>query len=204
MNLDQLPFNVFDVVLVAMLVVGIVRGRKHGMSEELFRLLKWVAMIVACTFLYEPGGKLMAESMSLSPLLAMVTAYASVALVIHALFGLVRYRLGSKLVGSDVFGRTEYYLGMGAGMVRFGCVLVAALALLNARLYSATELRAMEKFQMEQFSKSNLFPTLHTVQESVFERSLTGPWIRSHLSFLLIKPTPASQKQYRQQEWASP
>ena len=45
MNLDKLPFNWFDFVLVVVLVVGVFRGRKHGMSEELLPLLKWLAIL---------------------------------------------------------------------------------------------------------------------------------------------------------------
>ena len=45
MNLDQLPINLFDVVLIAVLAAGIFEGRKHGMSEELLSLLMWLAIV---------------------------------------------------------------------------------------------------------------------------------------------------------------
>ena len=48
MSLDQLPINLFDLVVIAVLAVGIFRGRKHGMSEELLSLLKWLAILFGC------------------------------------------------------------------------------------------------------------------------------------------------------------
>jgi hypothetical protein len=92
---------------------------------------------------------------------------------------------------------------MGSGLVRFSCILLAALALLNARYFSPTEVRAMEKFQDDVYG-SNFFPTLHTVQSTVFDRSLTGPWIKENLGFLLIKPTEPEHKELHQKEFAFP
>ena len=84
MNLDKLPFNWFDFVLVVVLVVGVFRGRKHGMSEELLPLLKWLAILFVCAFTYEPVGKLMAGSFT--PLSCYVIAYIGVGLLVAAGF----------------------------------------------------------------------------------------------------------------------
>jgi len=111
--------------------------------------------------------------------------------------------LDGKLLGSDVFGRSEYYLGMGAGLVRFSCVLLAGLALLNARYFSPTEVRAMEKRDIDLYG-SDFFPGLHSVQATVFDKSLTGPWIKENLSFLLIKPTEPEDKELHQKEYVMP
>ena len=204
MTTEQLPINLFDFVLVGVLVAGILRGRKHGMSEELLGVLKWVAILTVCAAVYEPVGMFFANS---SHVLSLVTcylmAYIGVALVILFAFAGIKRALGGKLLGSDIFGQAEYPLGMGSGLLRFTCMLLAALALLNARYFSPAEVRAMEKFQDDVYG-SNFFPTLHTLQSTVFERSLTGPWIKQHLSFLLIKPTEPEDKQIKQKEYTFP
>ena len=123
--------------------------------------------------------------------------------MIFLLFVGIKRVLRGKLVGSDIFGRTEYYLGMGSGLVRFSCMLLAALALLNARYFSPTEVRAMEKFQDDVYG-SNFFPTLHSLQATVFNRSLTGPWIKDNLGFLLIKPAEPENKDLHQKEAVIP
>ena len=204
MNLDTLPINLFDFALVGILVAGVLRGRKHGMSEELLGVLKWVALLAVCAAAYEPLGRLFSQSSHVFGMLTCyLMAYIAIALIILSVFALIKRGLGGKLLGSDIFGQAEYPLGMGSGLVRFSCMLLAALALLNARYFSPAEVRAMEKFQDEVYG-SNFFPTLHTLQSTVFERSLTGPWIKEHLSFLLIKPTQPEDKQIRQKEYTLP
>ena len=204
LSLDRLPVNAFDVLLLAVLAAGIARGRKHGMSEELLGLLQWLTIVVVCGFLYEPVGLLIGQFTTLfGRLSCFLLAYLAAALVVVGLFALLKRGLGGKLLGSDVFGRAEYYLGMSSGVVRACCILLAVLALLNARYFSPTEVRAMEKFQDDMYG-SNFFPTLHTVQATVFDKSLTGPWIKQNLGFLLIKPTEPDKRELHQKEFVAP
>jgi hypothetical protein len=77
---------------------------------------------------------------------------------------------------------------MGSGLVRYACVVLMFLALLNARAFTPSEVKAIEKFQEDAYG-SHVFPTLYTLQVAVFERSLVGPCIQHNLSFLLITPT---------------
>lgn len=204
MSLDKLPVNLFDFVLVAILVFGVLRGRKHGMSEELLNVLKWFALLLACAVAYEPLGNLFAQSSRvLSTLTCYIMAYIAVALVVLISFAAVKRGLGGKLIGSDIFGKAEYPLGMASGLIRAACMLLAALALLNARYFSPGEVKAMERFQNDVYG-SNFFPGLHSLQSTVFEESLTGPWIKEHLSLLLIKPTAPEDKQIKQKEYVFP
>src|SRR6266478_4514505 len=97
MSLDKLPVNLFDFVLVAVLVFGVLRGRKNGMSEELLNVLKWFALLVACALAYDPLGRLFAQSSRvLSLLTCYIMAYIAVALVVLIGFALVKRGLGGK------------------------------------------------------------------------------------------------------------
>jgi uncharacterized membrane protein required for colicin V production len=195
----SLPFNWFDLLIVVVLFAGLHRGRKHGMSEELISLLKWLAIMFGCALLYQPLGDAIATSSVFNHLTGYLIAYLGVALIIAALFALFKTAIGGKLVGSDVFGRSEFYLGMLAGMVRFCCLLIIGLALLNARAYTSAEIRADVRYQNDVYG-STFFPKLYTVQSQVFDSSLTGPWIKTNLSFLLIKPTEPEKKELKQKE----
>jgi len=200
LGLDKLPVNFFDVAVVAILVGGLIHGRKRGMSGELLNLLKWLAVVLVCSFTYEPIGQFLVRSSDLfSPLSAYLSAYVVVAGLIVLLFAGINRALGGKLLGSDIFGHTEYYLGMGSGVVRGACILLAGLALVNARLYSQTDIKAAAKYQDDAYG-SNFFPTLQTFQASVFNRSFSGPYIKEYLAFALIKPTPSSENQFKQRE----
>ena len=199
MSLDALPINAFDCVVIFVLGFGLMTGRKHGMSEELFGLLKWLAVTIGCAMLYQPAGQWLANSTPFSLLASFLFVYTGAALLILGIFAFFKHRLGGKLVGSDLFGRAEYYLGMGSGMVRFSCILLTLLAVLNARYFKPSEVKSMEAFQNDVYG-SNFFPTLHTAQEVVFEKSVSGSWIKEHLSFLLITPTQPEDKQLHQKE----
>ncbi|HYV28547.1 MAG TPA: CvpA family protein [Candidatus Eisenbacteria bacterium] len=200
MSLDKLPINGFDLVLIVVLGLGITRGRKLGMSGELVSLLRWLAILFGCAFAYEPVGSTFASTTGIfSKLSAYVIAYIVCALIIVGLSALFKRAMEGRLVGSDFFGRSEYYLGMVSGLIRFSCILLAFLAILNARYYTPQEVRANEKYQNEWYG-SNFFPTWQTIQSSVFEKSLTGPFIKNNLSFLLIRPTPPENKELHQKD----
>jgi uncharacterized membrane protein required for colicin V production len=198
--LNNLPFNWFDLALVAVLIVGIQRGRKRGMSEELMPVIKWLLVLVGASMVYEPVGQVIANSSQvLGHLEAYIIGYCGTALIIAILFAIITKLMGGKLIGSDVFGRNEYYLGMVAGTVRFSCMLIAVLALLNARLYTGTEVRASEEYQKREFG-STFFPTFQNLQAQVFQRSFFGPMIKQQLGFLLIKPTAPEKKELKRKQ----
>lgn len=186
------PINLFDFLLVAVLAGGLLYGRKHGISVELFRATKWLALLLGCAAVYQPAGILVAQAAGLSLLTAYLLAYLGTALLILLLFSMIQRRFAPKLVGTDAFGRSEYYLGMLSGVVQFGCMLLMGLALLNARSFTPADLKALDQYQEAAYG-SSVFPNLHSFQAAVFERSLFGPWIREELSFLLIAPTEIDQ-----------
>jgi len=200
----KLPFNWFDFVLVAVIIIGLRSGRKRGMSEEMMTFVMWLAILIGCAFLYQPAGTaLSGTSAAFSPLSGYIMAYIFVGIVISAICLYLKKALGGKLVGSDVFGGAEFYLGMFAGMVRFVCVLLCALALLHARAYTQQEVQAEIKYQNDVYG-SNFFPTLQTVQAQVFQDSLTGPLINDYLGILLIKSTPPGHGEIKRKEWTAP
>jgi uncharacterized membrane protein required for colicin V production len=200
MNLNALPFNTFDVLLMVVLGAGLYHGRKAGMSGELLSMAKWLAIVFVCAVAYQPVGAYFAQSTDMfSTLSCYLMAYVGSALVIILIFAGIHRALGGKLLGSDLFGGAEYYLGMGSGLVTYACILLAGLALLNARFFPSAEVKAMERFQNDVYG-SNFFPGLHSVQASVFERSLIGPYIREYLDFFLIKPTEPEQKELHQKD----
>ena len=200
MTFDKMPFNWFDLLIVVALLVGVQRGRKHGMSEELMLLLKWLALMFGCAYLYEPMGSVIATSSSVFSLLnGYLIAYVGIALVIAAFFSLIKKMAGEKVVSSEVFGRSEFYLGMLAGMVRFSCMVIMGMALLNARSFNQAEIRADINYQNDIYG-STYFPKLYNVQSQVFEHSLAGPWIKDNLSFLLIKSAVPEKKELKRRE----
>lgn len=199
--MKNLPFNWFDIFLLIWLVLGVFRGRKRGMSEELITFIQWIAIVLAGAFAYRPLGNLLHQHRFCGLLTAYILSYITIGIIVSAIFVGVKRAIGGKLIGSDVFGKSEYYLGMPAGMLRFACMLLAALALLNARFYSRQEILAAQNFQKDVYG-SEFFPGLQTIQSIVFEQSLAGPPLKKYLRMLLIVPTaPEGVGQFKQKDW---
>ena len=54
LDIHKLPGNLFDGIVVVVLLVGVLRGRKHGMSEELISLIKWLMVVVVAPSCINP------------------------------------------------------------------------------------------------------------------------------------------------------
>lgn len=208
MNTASLPINWFDIVVLIFLLIGVRSGRKHGMSQEVMFMLTWVAIVILGGIAYEPLGLWLASTVGLGKLLGYVLGYALAAGLVALVFVFLKRVIGERLKGTDTFGKAEYYLAMPAGMLRFACIILVFLALLNARLYQTYEIKAMTKFQDENYG-SQFFPTLQSVQSDVMERSFVGSQAKKHLGFLLIRPTAPSApgapaQQVRRREFILP
>jgi uncharacterized membrane protein required for colicin V production len=188
--MNNLDFNYVDIIIVALLIVGIFRGRKRGMSEELLTFLQWIIIVFGGAVVYGPGGKLLASFAPFSLLTCNITVYVLFAVFIKLFFSQIQKAVGEKLVGSNFFGNSEYYLGMMAGMIRFACVMLSIMAVLNARLITDRERAATARMQSKNFEGIS-FPTFGSIQQSVLFQSFTGRQVKEHLSFALIESTTA-------------
>jgi Colicin V production protein len=186
---NSLPLNWFDAVVILVLGFGLFRGRKNGMSKELLPLFQWLAVVFVCGLFYSMVAQLLVQWAHLDPLTGYLVGYVILALAVFFVFSLIKRTLGLKLFGSNIFGNAEYYLGMPSGLVRFACMLFFALALLNARQYTTAQIEASNNYQ-DRWYGAHFFPDLFNVQNQVFKKSLTGPYIKDYLSVLMIKPTP--------------
>ena len=92
---------------------------------------------------------------------------------VKVFFSWIRKIVGEKLVSNDLFGGAEFYLGMLAGAVRFGCVLLVILALLHAKNITSEQLAKQAKMQKDNFGDIS-FPTFGSVQHDIFYGSLSG------------------------------
>lgn len=193
MKQDSFGVNWIDLLIVGLLIVGLFRGRKRGMSEELLDVLKWTIILVLAGVAYEPFGRMMSSGSMFSLLSCYLTAYMLILLTIVLLFAYVRRRVGDKLLSRDAFGNAEYYLGMMAGAYRYTCVILVCMAFLNARYYSVGEIRAQAHFQKDNFGDIS-FPTLGEFQHTVFQGSLMGRLAQDYLHPLLIRPTAPGVK----------
>lgn len=198
---SAVPVNWFDVVLVIVLLFGLFRGKRNGMSKELLPLLQWVVLVPVCGFGYPVLGGIFVRSFGMSTFWGFLTAYLALAFVVFLVFALLRRQFAERLGKSSFFKDGEYYLGMVAGAVRYACALVFVLALLNARFFTPNDIARAQARDMRDLGgglfKGNYFPHLFTIQDMVFKQSMFGPIIKKDLAVLLISTHgagPGSQK----------
>lgn len=188
MSIEDITFGWFDFLFMVLLVVGCVRGRKRGMTEEFPNLIQWVVIVGGGALLYKPVGELVSNLTGMGRLFCFVGIYLLWAALIKGITTWIVRSKGDKLGLADMFGSAEYPLGMISGILRLVLVCVFSLSLLNARLYTSAELKAMAKYQEDNFGSISL-PTMGEMQRSVFLGSAVGKMVHDFAPLLLIEPT---------------
>ncbi len=196
LSTDNLPVNWFDVALILVLGFGLFRGRKNGMTKEILPTFQWVAIVAAAGFGYSFLAQIYINSCGLGQYkaLAALLAYLTIALVIFLIFSGIKKVLKPRLEGSNIFGSSEYYLGMPSGMIRYLCITIFFLALIDARYYTPSEIDAKAAYNARWYGggmySGNYIPDLHSVQEAIFKKSFTGPYIKQYMDVVLIDTGP--------------
>jgi uncharacterized membrane protein required for colicin V production len=180
-----IPINWFDVAILVVIISGLYRGRRNGMSREILPFFQWLALMLVCGLGYEAVSPAF-TNLGFNKFQSNVAGYLALFVVVLIPFIFLRRIFREKIGGSDAFKGSEYYLGMVAGMIRYFCILIVALALLNARSYSDEELKANKDYALTWYS-NDIFPDWHTLQTQVFVESLGGSIIKNKLDLLLIE-----------------
>lgn len=206
---QNLSFNWFDVFLFAVLAFGVWRGRKNGMSKEVLPVSMWLIIVIVdglcapflAAWLMRTGAmaKIFQGTVTAGTA-ASVISYLFIATAIFLAFSPLRTKFREKVQGNNTFGSGEYYLGMGAGCIRFACMLLFFLALLNAPVYSAEEIAAKKAYNQRWFGggqagfSGEFFPSIPEIQADVFNSSFSGRMIRDDLGIVLLHSSSLSKK----------
>lgn len=180
--------NGFDLLVACWLVLGLIRGYKRGISEELLRVTPWMSIVAVAGTYHEDWGAKLAQKAAVSLTWGMVLAYAGIVVGHLLFFYLLRKLAGEKLVESHSFGRTERVLGMLSGAVRYACMALVCLAFVNAPSYTAAELAAAWRKVPPADRGRIRTPTFAQIQELSMYSSCTGQFARERLATFLITP----------------
>jgi uncharacterized membrane protein required for colicin V production len=196
-NVSHLSANWFDAVVVVMLGLGLFRGHKNGMSKEVVPLFQWLMLVIISGWGYKIAAQVFINAAGMDKTVSYVLAYIILALVVYLIFAFINRAMTKKVETSNFFGAREFYFGMPAGMIRFACILVALLAVLNAPFYSKTDVEVHKIYMRNTYGggeySGNYLPDLQTVQAQVFKESFSGPYIKKYLGTMLIGATAAGQ-----------
>ena len=195
-NLNNMPVNWVDLLAAAVLVIGFIRGRKRGLSQELLDTTQWVLIIVTGAIYYRPLAALMAQKPMFSQLTYFILSYLLIALGWKIVFTFIKQRIGQKLIEGDVFGRFEFYGGMLAGTVRFACVFFFVISLLHAPYYSPEYWTKRAK-EVDYNYGSDFFPAPCKIQKWVYKESFTGRSTEHYASQFIIVQVAGEDKKVR-------
>jgi hypothetical protein len=183
--LSRLSVNYVDFFVVVWLIIGLAYGRKRGMTQELLPTIQWLAIVIVAGIFYRPLALIVRQYCRFEMLWSNVFAYILIAFAVHLVYLWIKQLIHQKLIGTDIFGRGEYYLGALAGMVHFGCMFILVCSLMNSRIITRAELAKNDKAQGDAFSDIR-FPTYGTVQQAVLFQSFAGTLIETNLNSVLI------------------
>jgi hypothetical protein len=207
----HLGFNWVDLALVLVLAYAFWSGRKRGMTKEMLPMMQWVFILLGAGFghvflanWFQQEGfvrKVFGNHFN-ERTAALMSAYLLILFVIFVIFTALKRKYNPKLEGSNFFGGNEYYWGVAAGVVRYVCLILVAMAVLNAPYYSPNEIAAIKLYKLDNFGggggvkgmeddTGDYIPSVYEVQDTVFKQSLIGSLIKQNLSVLLINSTAA-------------
>lgn len=189
--LSALHLNWFDMTVLVWLIIGLFMGRKHGMSQELLPLTQWIAVVVIASLFYKVIAYPLSQRTGLTLLPCALAAYVFIGCLVYGLLGNLKKKLDDKFQEGDYFGKGEYYLGMASGVIRFTCILICLLAVMNTRIITKSERDATLKMQKQNFEDIH-FPTYGEIQYDMLFESSTGNFVRAYLPHFLITPVNAN------------
>ena len=181
--------NFFDAIVLVMLIIGMVRGKVRGISQELFDVCKWLLFIVVTPLCYKFLGDFVAKNTPIPLVIDYVGCYLFIVVVVHSIFNMIKDKMGEKIFKSDLFGRGEYPLGMLAGAVRYAAMTLVFLAVMNAFVMDYAQVEIKKKAHEKDLGEGMAFPTKEGMHQGIFINSMTGKFVKGKLENLLIKET---------------
>lgn len=206
---QNLSFSWFDFALVCIIAFGFWRGRKHGMSREALPTAMWLIAVICGGFFCQPLGEMLAKTGYVAKVfgsgynqltMAKVACYLGLGFVAFIINSILKKKFKEKIAGSNAFGSNEYYFGITAGIIRYACITIFFLALLNAPFYSSAERVADKVFKNRWFGggeknfSGDFFPSVYDIQDDVFKKSFTGSAIKGLLEPILIPSAAPAKK----------
>lgn len=199
----------FDVALVLVIAFGFWRGRKRGMSREALPTAFWLVAVIGAGFGNQPLGDLLQSTGWIRSIfgtnlnehtVSYVISYLFIVMVAFTIYSFPAKMFREKVSGSNAFGSGEYYLGIISGMVRYACITLFFLALLNAPYYSPADIAATKAYNNRWYGGGlkdyggNFIPSVADVQDGVFKNSIMGPPIHNYLGAMLIQSAAPSSR----------
>ena len=164
--MEQSPhFNIVDIVIMVLLLLGLIRGAWKGLSGELSDLISIAAAVFAGCFFYEPLGSYFLMNTRLHETASYLAAFFAALVGAYLLMRVLRLVL-RHLMEFSFKGRIERIGGALAGLIHAG-VVTTALVLVVGLLPDPTVHR---RFVEESVFGNVIYERLGPVYEDFSEK----------------------------------
>ena len=187
MTIDLRTLNLFDWMLVAILVYSVVAAFLRGFLREIFSLVGLIAGLLLASWEYPVVGDRLAALMPWA--VADVVAFLLIALVVMVLAGLIGKVL-SKTVRTIGLGFVDRLLGAGFGFAR-GCLLGVVVMLAVTAFVPRSEY--LKKSQLSSYFLAGAHAVCFVVPVGLEERVRAGASELNHSWPDWIKPQHSVQ-----------
>ena len=187
MTWDELGLSWFDIAVVVLLWIGVMRGRARGISNQIVELFQWLLTVFLGVMLYVPIGRALQPHLQVSTVAAHAIAFLLVAGVVKLIAARLANAFSERLLNGDYFGSWEYPLGVVAGALIHAAMLMAALSLVRVKLVTPDEFARSQKKEGAEMG-SEFLPDMGRLQAEIFRQSPTGRFIERECAHLMIQP----------------
>ena len=126
--------NYLDIILIAPLVWGVVKGLKNGIIKELAALLAFVFGIYGAVYFSGDIQTLLSNQFKIESSLTGIISFASTLLVIIVIINILGFII-DKIINAVALGILNRFLGGVFGLIKNGLILSALLIILNSLDY---------------------------------------------------------------------
>lgn len=181
-----MSIQIFDVVVVIVLVAGFKVGMNAGGNVMLPKFLKWLTTIVSASLGYEWVGLQLHRFAGLSEAKAFILSYCLIATIVFVTIHLLESRFEQVIKKSAVFGEIETMGGGVLGLFTYCAILLLTMGILHGDRTSKAEVARQEKANREEYGEAAL-PHFASIKYYIFDKTNTGKLTRSKLGLILIK-----------------
>ena len=179
-----LSLNMFDALILGALGWGIYQGKEEGASSTHVSVVQWMLIGLAGGFMGNLLGSFLLMIFG-SPYWSQLFGFFLWIFMVACFFAYLNSKGKGEWKDADWFGRTEYPLGILGGLIKYFCIILTIMSILNAKHYTPAMIKADRDWQIEEFG-SMLFPSFTMLNNTVFNTSFSGPHLTKVFGWAIL------------------
>lgn len=190
--LAALRLNMFDALVLGALGWGVYQGKQQGAASTHVSVVQWMLIGFGGGAMGNLFGSFLSSILG-SPYWSQLIGYFVWIFIIMIVFAFLNSKGMGEWKNSDWFGRLEYPLGILGGLIKYFCIILTVMSILNAKHYTPAMIKADRDWQIEEFG-STLFPSLTMLNNMIFNTSFSGPNIKRVFGWAILSSAATARR----------